>query len=341
MTELIRVKFLGKDPTETWIRQFPGNIPRWGRCDFTFDPLDEQYDWLVVYNDLPSSRPEESLPCARRHSLLITSEPSSIKCYGRAFTEQFGFVLTSQADWALPHSGRIFSQPALQWFYGRNLRSCLSYDEMLANPPLEKPKGISTVCSNKRQRHTLHNQRYEFVQKLKALIPGLDVYGHGVKPMEDKAESLEMYKYHIAIENYQGLHHWTEKLSDPFLALALPFYSGCPNADAYFPKESFIPIDIGDPEGAAEVILTAMRNNEYEKRLPYLLQARQLVMEQYNTFAVLAREIERLHDSDLSSSPGCVVRSRKLLRKRNPWVAMQGVYEKVLLRLRHRFRGPS
>lgn len=338
MPEAIRVKFVGKDPTDTWLRQFPGRIPRWGDCEFLFDPAAEDFDWLVVYNDLPDSRPEEHLPGPRRHSLLVTSEPSSIKSYGTAFTRQFGFVLTSQPQWALPHPGRIYSQPALQWFYGRNEQGCIGYDEMAAGPPLVKTRTISTVCSNKRQRHTLHNKRYLFVQELRRLLPELEVFGHGVRPMGDKAEALDAYRYHIAIENHRGLHHWTEKLADPFLGAALPFYSGCPNAADYFPADSFIPIDIDRPEEAAQVIREAIRNNEYEKRLPRILEARQRVLETYNIFAVLSREIEARHGAVPRAEQGGAVLSRRLLRKRRPLAALTGLYEKYRLRLLHRIK---
>jgi hypothetical protein len=334
---MIRVKFSGRDPVETWLRQFPGLKPRWGRCEFIFDPSVEQYDWLVVYNDLSHACLEERLPCARDHSLLVTSEPSSIKSYGRAFTRQFGCVLTSQEEWALPHPQRIYSQPALQWFYGRNEKQCLSYDRMVAAPPLVKSRTIATVCSNKRQKHTLHNQRYEFVQRLRELLPELDVFGHGVKPMQDKAESLDNYRYHIAIENHRGLHHWTEKLADPFLGVALPFYSGCPNAGDYFPPESFIPIDINDPEGAAEIMLRAIRDDEYFKRLPFILESRRLVLEKYNLFAVLSGEIEHRFDAAAAPSPGARICSRRLLRKRNPAVAVQSFFEKCRSLLHNRF----
>ena len=35
-------------------RQFPRNETVWGDCIFSFDPDLRQYDWVVVYDDLPS-----------------------------------------------------------------------------------------------------------------------------------------------------------------------------------------------------------------------------------------------------------------------------------------------
>lgn len=338
MSKKLRIKFIGTYGDQRWLRQFPGKVPEWGGCEFILDPVAPDYDWLVVYNDLPSNIGEESLPCPREQTILVTTEPSSIKAYGNAFTAQFGCVLTSQPEWALPHRNRIYSQPALQWFYGMGRERLISYDEMVANPPLEKSRLISTVCSTKQQRHTLHHRRYRFTQELKKRIPGLDIFGHGVRPMDDKAESLDLYRYHVAVENYIGLHHWTEKLSDPFLGVALPFYCGCPNAGDYFPEESFIPIDIGDVDGASEIIRKAIRDQEYEKRLPYILEARRRVLEQYNIFSVLSREIEARGEGPRLGSGGGALLSRRLLRKRHPTVALQDFYEKCRLRILHALR---
>lgn len=331
----MRIQFIGTYGDQRWLRQFPENKPYWNNNDFILDPVAQQYDWLVIYNDFPTNISEVILPCPQEHTILVTTEPSTIKAYGNAFTAQFGYVLTSQPEWALPHRNRIYSQPALQWFYGMGSERLLTYDEMVANPPFEKTQLISTVCSVKQQTHTLHKKRYYFTQELKKRIPELDIFGHGVRPMADKAESLDPYRYHVAIENFIGLHHWTEKLSDPFLGVTLPFYCGCPNAADYFPEESFIPIDINDVDGASEIIRKAMRDGEYEKRLPHVLEARSRVMEEYNIFAVLSKLIEERSKDVEASPPGGVILSRRELRKRHPLVSVQHFYEKVRLRLLH------
>lgn len=328
----IRVK-VATDNHNFWLRQLPKQSPFWGRCEFIFDSQCNNYDWFVVYNDLPGTYLQENLCCDLAHTLLITTEPFSIKCYGRSFTSQFSHVLTSQPEWALPHPGRIFSQPALQWFYGRGLKSNHNYDDMVNFPPFEKSKCISTVCSSKKQRHTLHNKRYHFVQQLKKLLPDLDVFGHGVRPIDDKAEALDPYKYHIAIENYIGEHHWTEKLSDSFLGCCLPFYCGCPNAADYFPPESFIALNIRDPQKAAQSIREAIANGEYERRLPAILEARRLILEKYNFFSVLSSIIENCHDPSLTISSRHEILSRRLLRRQNPLVAAKDFLEKSKIRI--------
>ena len=265
----IRVKFLTKNKQEDvfpgWRKFLPHGSPVVGGCEFLFHRDDPDYDWLVVYDDLPSATGErftlweETLKCPRAHTLLVTTEPASIKVYGSAFLKQFGWILTSQEPWVVGHPGAIRCQPGLIRFYEGD------HDEILANPPTEKTALISTVCSSKQQKHTLHHLRYEFTQRLKAQLPELEIYGHGVRPIDRKNEALDSYQYHIAIENHIALHHWTEKLADPLIALSLPFYFGAPNAAEYFPKDSFIPIDITRFDQALARIRQAIADNEYEK----------------------------------------------------------------------------
>jgi hypothetical protein len=334
----IIVKFLARTsregPPNVWVRQFPNRNPVWGQCRFIFDPDARQYDWLVAYEDLPreggSSNGRENLACARAHALLVTTEPSSIKQYGRRFTAQFGCVLTSQGERALPHPGAVRSQPALMWYYGFDFRHqrMISFNEMRDHPPIAKTSLISTVSSTKQQRHTLHRRRYLFTGELKALLPELEVFGRGVRAIEDKSEALNDFRYHVAVENFVGPHHWTEKLADSFLGCTLPFYFGCPNAADYFPEGSFIPIDIFDPPGAARIIRAAIENNEYEKRLPLILEARRRVLYEYNMFAVLSRLIEQRH-SAAKAQPNVTLLSRHALRASSPVTMAADVVDKI------------
>jgi hypothetical protein len=329
----IRVKFLTKaqavdQPPHQWLRRFPGRNPVWGRCHFIFDAAARDYDWLVVYDDLPrrpgSKQPDwvEELACPRERTLLVNTEPSSIKLYGRAYLAQFGHVLTSQEPWAVPHPRVIRRQPGLIWFYGMERRDG-GYDHLARAEPPGKTGLIATVCSSKRMGHTLHSARYDFTQELKRRLPELEVYGHGVRPIKDKSEAVDPFRYHIAIENHVAPHHWTEKLADAFLGCSLPFYFGAPDAADYFPAESFIPIDIFDIDGAERIIREAIARDEYTRRLPAIREARRLVLEKYGTFQQLAALIEeRTPAGTLPASPrppaGQVLRARRLARRRAP-----------------------
>lgn len=339
----IRVKVLSREAPGVWERQLPGTQQRWGRCRFSFDPDARDYDWLVIYDDLPPqagerrSRRIEPLACPRAHTLLVTTEPSSIKTYGRAYTDQFGCVLTSQEPWALPHPDRVYTQPGLRWFYGVGGERLIPWDELAVMAPPAKTRDISLVWSDKRQRHTRHRERHDFMCRLRAALPGLDVHGRGgdgIRALDDKAGALDAYRCHVAIENHVSPHHWTEKLADAFLGFTLPFYHGCPNVTDYFPADSLIPIDITDFDRALSTIKAVLAGEgEYERRLPAIREARRRVLEEYNFFAMVAGIIEARHDRP-AATPGGKLYSRYALRRERPGVALAQLWEKARARSR-------
>lgn len=346
MGQAIRVKFLTRNQPanldyEDWLRRFPKRIPTWGRCEFIFEQDCADYDWLVVYDDFPR-RPgsgklqwEEPLACPPQQTMLLTAEPSSIKIYGNGFLRQFGYVLTSQEPWAIRHPGAIHRQIGHIWYYGMQSGRG-TWDHLNATEPWAKSLDISTVCSSKQMRHTLHQNRYDFTQALKADMPELDIFGHGVRPIDDKADALDDYRHHLSIENHISPHHWTEKLSDAFLAYCLPFYHGCPDAADYFPEESFIPIDINRYGETLETLRRVMRDGEYEKRLPAIREARRLVLHEYGTFPQLASLIKARHDPDAVPVPGTILSSRHVWRKKHPLDAAVQFLEKSAVQLRNR-----
>jgi hypothetical protein len=343
----IRVKLISKaqepgaQDHSVWLSRFPRQRPTWGRCDFIFDQDCRDYDWLVVYDDLPrrahDNRPlrEEHLACPAENTLLLTTEPSSIKLYGNGFCSQFGWILTGQEPWALSHPHRIYSQAGLIWFYG-NTDARGTYDHLAAQTePPTKSIDLSTVCSSKQMKHTLHQARYDFTQALKVRFPSMDIFGQGVRPIPDKADALDAYRYHVAIENHLAPHHWTEKLADPLLAYCLPFYYGDPRAAEYIPEDSFIPIDIYRFEETVERIHRAIRDREYERRLPAIREARRRILENFSTFGQLSRLIEERHrvgpTPHTVKSPPTVLLSRHAWRKTHLLEAVGGVLSKGLI----------
>lgn len=309
-----RVKIIANGRKATaWAQQTPGNSARWGNCQFLLDLNEREYDWLVVIDDISKKLKSEPeiLPCPQKNTILVTTEPATITRYGRGFASQFGALLTSQEEKFLPHRNRIHSQTGNLWFHGK------SYDELQAEAPIHKTAVISTVCSSKKQAHTMHSLRYDFTQRLKAELPELDIYGHGVRYIDKKHEALSAYRFHLAIENHVAPHHWTEKLSDPFLAYCVPIYSGCPNASDYFSPESFVQIDITDPERAIATIKKILATEgEYERRLEAVKASREKVMHEYNLLALLDRII-RDSQPDPNAQKGGIIYNRRQMRSRS------------------------
>ncbi len=341
-----RVKFMHRGlqrgrSCEGLLRQFPGTIPCWGDCSFQFDVDCREYDWLVVYQDLPRDDgwfTEERLACPKERTMLITGEPSSITVFGTDYLRQFGCILTFQEPWAMRHGNVVFRHPGLIWYYGLPFENgeFVTWDRLAATPPPTKEKLISTVCSQRAGSLTLHSARVDFIRRLQADLPELDVFGHGVKAMNDKAEALDPYTFHIVIENHVFRHHLTEKLPDAFLGYALPFYHGAPNAADYFPKESFIPIDIGRYRRAREIIRSHLANNEYRDRLPYLVEARRRVLEEENLFAIINRLILEQEATIGSRTMGRVIRNRTTMRIKNPLAGIRSLGEKAAIKAYYR-----
>jgi hypothetical protein len=341
----LRIKLLGKYKPgadgEGWLKFFPNKTPTWGNCDFVFDRHCRDYDWLVVYDDLPSLAGErhplwvEELACPPEHTLLMLTEPSVVKTYGRSYLNQFRWILSTHESWATgPHRGRIFEQPALYWFYATSSPRG-DYDTIAAHIPLNKSADLSTVCSSKRHGHTLHRKRYDFTQALKARLPCMEIYGHGVRPLVDKADALDHFRYHLAIENYYGPHHWTEKLADAFLGACMPVYYGCPNAEDYFPAESFLRISLDDVDATAETMQRAIRDRLWEKNLDAILESRRRVLEQYGTIATVVRLVNERHHAG-QAHPGSPnrIRSRRQIH-RHLLPGLSYISEKLHVRCRH------
>ena len=295
--------------------QCPNNEPKWGRCRFVSNLMANEYDWLVLMDDfsplLPNRR--ELLKCSRDHTILLTSEPSSVSYYGQGFSSQFKYVITNQDERALPHPNGERSQTGNVWYYGK------PYSILVKEAPPEKDFLISTFCSSKKQKHTNHAKRFEFTQRLIKDIPSLDIYGHGVKPVAQKFEGIEPYKFHLVIENHIGPDVWSEKLADCFLGFSVPIYSGCPNISDYFPRDSYVSINLEDYEESLEVITNLIRDpNEYERRLDAVIEARQRVLEEYNLPSMLSHFIESRHNDVTATTSKKFLYSKASMRLRKP-----------------------
>ncbi|MGF0538681.1 glycosyltransferase family 10 domain-containing protein [Agrobacterium sp. ES01] len=330
----------GGDGARVLGRQLLGGWAESQGLSFTFEADAKDYDWLVVYENMPASAGErrpmriEKLACPPQNTILLTTEPSAVKIYSRAYTRQFGHVVTSQEPFALRHPGRLWSQAGLRWFYGAGEHRVMTADEIAADDPI-KTKTVSTVCSTKRQGHTLHRLRYDFTLYAADKITEMEVFGRGHRPLDDKAEAIDDYRYHLAVENHIAPHHFTEKLADTFLGLALPFYFGAPNAADYFPEESFIAIDIRKPDEAIAVMKEAIATNQYEKRLPAIREARRRVLEEHSLFPLIARVIASNTASDYRPDTD-VLRSQRAAQKSAPITALGDLAFREALHFRNR-----
>ncbi len=270
-----------------FIKQAPGMRPVWGNCEFYINQDIKECDLWVVYGGL--GKIETTRTSA---TLLITNEPPSVKTYNKAFTDQFDAVLTCHH---LNHPHVIHSQQALPWWVGHKMKADGSddttyektYDELMALPTPTKTKLLSIIVSNKRFTKG-HRERYDFAEFLKKeLGDQIDIFGID-KPLEDKWDAIAPYKYHIVIENAALDDYWTEKLADAFLGESYPIYYGAPNIENYFSPHTLSTIDITKPQEALGIIKKVIANDAYERSVSALAEAKQLILNTYQLFPMLA-----------------------------------------------------
>ncbi len=268
------------------MRQTPGGLGIWEGTRFVLEPV-EECDYILVLNNKLRECKQAIVP--RENIWCIIQEP-----YHRGYSdwalekhESFERVLTHHVPSNLPKY--VLSPPSIPWHVNK------SFDELTALDPLgrealERKKGISWVVGNANDLPG-HKKRWAFLRFIQRTHLPVDLYGRAVHPLEDKWDGLFPYRYSLAVENSSSPHYWTEKVADCFLAWCVPIYYGCPNLENYFPKESFIRIDIERPSQAADRIRKALEQDSWEARIPYLKIARDRVLHRYQLFPHIAHLI--------------------------------------------------
>lgn len=267
------------------------------------------YDWLVVFDEMPDN---ERVVCPKDRTILCTWEPIAIKSYSKAYVRQFGHLLTNRPFEAERHPGYRLGRG---YFPSYTRRGIFEEIDFIAPP---KVKLMSAVCSAKNMKHTDHDKRLKLIAGIKSGMPELDWYGRGVRPIREKSDALNEYKYHIAVENHIAPNHWSEKISDALVSECLPFYAGDPLLGEVLPPESFIPIPIDDAGAAVRIIKQAIAEDEYSKRLPAIKEARRLIHEKYNFYAQVISLIEESAGSIDAKGKEWTLYSRKNIRWHNP-----------------------
>jgi hypothetical protein len=208
---------------------------------------------------------------------------------------QFGAIITFRRD--IEHTHLFINQPGLPWHVGRKHRNHVTlsfpkdYDELMSIRSFQKDKLISVISSAKTASPG-HRRRLKFVHLLKEHFgDGIDVFGRGMREIEDKWDALAGYKYHVALENSALEDYWTEKLGDAYLAGCYPIYYGCPNITNYFDASSLTKIDIMHPENALAMIETCIKESRYEQSKHLIQEARNAVLNRYNLFPMICEHV--------------------------------------------------
>ena len=275
-----------------WFRQTPGGDGVWEDVRYTFEDVGAEADWLVVYDEAPPGFVAR-VPHDRR--ILFLSEPRTIKRYPARCLAQFGRALSISEQPG--YQGRIFhGNPALPWFYGLDInnpkgpQNYLHWDALEAADKTDRPERgeISVVCSTKTMNLNQH-RRLRFLHMLKdRLGERLTIFGRGFQPIEDKAEGIDGFRYHLVLENNLLEHGWTEKLADPIIGGAFPIVSGGA-LESYFDPVGYRSIDTTRPREAVDTVERILDEDPAANARDAMAENKRRLMREHNFFEVCRR----------------------------------------------------
>jgi len=277
-------------------RQTPSGLAKWGNYEFYVNQEVENPDFWAFYSK--GEKKTETCMIAPENTLFVTGEPEAIYHYSNGFVNQFGKIVVCQST--LKHNNQKHFQPGLPWHIGKiqdsngKVTFSKNYDNFKYDTPPVKTKLIS-VISSKKAFTKGHQERIDFVQKLKAHFGDkIDLFGRGFNDFDDKWDVIAPYKYHVVIENSAYPDYWSEKLADSYLGNTYPIYYGCTNLEQYFDKDAYSKIDINDFEGSVKTIEEILEKEYYEQNVDQLQKAKDLVLDEYNLFALLASQFDTM-----------------------------------------------
>lgn len=236
----------------------------------------DSYDFLVVFN-----RPQMSNFDPSR-TILFENEPFPTREVNRG-----GLSFAVDDLFAYVDVPRHF--PLDAW-------DALRSRERLDGSP-EKPRVLSAVVSGERLLPR-HRTRLSFVQGPLSTLGELDHFGRGISggsayrgELPSKLEGLLPYRYTFNAENWIEPNYFTEKIIDAILCETLCFYDGCPNIDYFLDPESFLAIDMAEPESATARIREAIAGGEWEKRIEAIRAQKQALLTRLHPLEIVRRII--------------------------------------------------
>lgn len=285
---MIKVNILSRFDRERFRRQldlnrFPANEFRF--CENSNEDI--IWDMVVVFEGVNTP---QTVKVKEGGLIFISGEPPSSETYPHAFTNQFDWVVTCHEK--IRHNNKILAQQALNWHYAYNRTNktySKSFNDLVNMPIPNKSKNISIITSNQRMMPG-HSRRMKLIDKLlKKQGEKINLYGKGFKYIDDKAEALDDYYFHVCIENSCVNHYWTEKIADPLLSYTVPIYVGAPNIADYFDLKGLPTFSVDDVDGISKFIdrIAECPQREYNRYIDFLKFNRNKLLNDYNIYPTL------------------------------------------------------
>lgn len=168
----------------------------------------------------------------------------------------------------------------------------------IANQPFDEKKHSLSIVASTLAKFPGHKLRFRFINDLLTSVPELSshIYGKGrQKELQNKIDGLREYRYSIAIENSCIPSYITEKFYDCVISGCVPVYYGAPNVADYFPAESYVSLPINDFDKCLQII-RGLSVEDFERRIPALIEARSLIRDKYSLGAVILDHLELIQN---------------------------------------------
>lgn len=144
-----------------------------------------------------------------------------------------------------------------------------------------KTENVSILASSK-IACDMHRFRYDLAMKCKQ-IPNVHTFGtfDGGQRLKSIDQVLTNYRYNICLENDVQPYYFSERLISAFANQTIPIYLGATEIDKFFNPDGIIKIDT---KTDIEKVLQQCTKEEYERRLPAVLDNYERCKKYFNAF---------------------------------------------------------
>ena len=259
---------------------FPEGQLSYGQVDFTLN-IDSNIDAVVICNH-PTLK--EQVLVAPGNVFHVHQEPGDSLYHGFMYDAVVGKKHShlKLAD--------ITGHPCLNWLVNKTYDELTQMDAAYGVVSKDKNKLFSGVISGHNALEG-HYFRLKVLEEIKQKFE-MDLFGKRHNFIPDKWDALYPYQFSLAMENSSQPDYWTEKIMDCYLACTMPVYYGCSNIDKYFPKDSFIQLDVNNLTYSLDSVKEKLTTEFFQSNYDHILEARELCLYKYSTAAGLSNIIE-------------------------------------------------
>ena len=244
-----------------WNKMTRGNL-KWNNLQFNLFENDIIDYFVIINKPLPNSKYDKS------KTIVFRMEPDSDSD-----------VKNHWDDWYTNKDDFLFFCDLNRYRNNTEWHLSQTYNEL--QQPIIKTKLLSSVVSSLYNMvgHKFRIDMLKYIENKNEL--NIDIYGRenlfnfknyrGSLPSHNKDSGILPYKYTFISENCDRKNYYTEKISDAILGECLCFYWGCSNINDFLDERSFIKLPL-DLKESYNIICDSIKNNEWEKRLPFIKQ---------------------------------------------------------------------